>query len=1171
MKRFVYILSAVLAFAACAKEEIRHPSEAQAPATASVYEPVITVDQETNQVTFSIDAKGVIPIWLFYNSKTEDYTDRYARNGLQRIFTNAGDYKVRMQIMNAAGVTPDYVEKSFHIDNTLVNFDKYIKFIAGGAEGYRVWRIDNSAEGHMACGESISNAAGWWSAKADEKAEFGVYDNRVAFNTEGAYGFDPGESGTVYVNVGVTDAPYGEAGHDADYQVAVDPVEATYSFSVEGDNLLLNLPAGTPFPYIPNNDFIKDTKFYVQSMNASAMTLVWYTPTGNGGGPIAWQFILTSKAGAVKFTGFNYSADSNLWKPADEEDGISVSYYYAPGWSQIADPEMVHTGSEYAWNFPSATTDRWQAQVFMVPATNISLSADKNYDFSCILNLSCDATVKVKLHRFDENGSDADNAAAVVDADVPLKAGEETVFFLTDLAGVDAGNIRLVLDFGGCPDNTDASISHIVVKDHAIDDGTVLPDEEPEEPVTGPEEYDYNNAANMWKAADVEGGVTLGYYYAPGWAQIADPVLSHKGSEYSWTLPEATSDRWQAQVFMVPATAIALTEDKQYDFSCVLSSTETVKPKVKIHRFDENGSDADNAVVLLDTEITVEAGESVIVEGTALPGIAAGNIRIVLDFGGNPANSEVAVKNITLKDHAIDDGTHKGSEGGGEGGLIEGENLWASADITMAYWYSGADWSGALQPAETELLPGNGLRVVMPEGIGGSEWMGQNSFHAAGITASVDEVYDFWLTLEADEDMTVTVKLAWEGHDTTNEFFYDNNVKLTAGEPLKYVRASIETDQGKEERNTYDGIVLFVDSGRSPAGSELKLTDIHFQKHIGGAPVEPEQPEEDYTTNDPSIPNDYYDITGAGNLWRSATITNTYWYSAADWSGTLEPIVFKADDFGGIKVIVPEGIGGNEWQGQTIFHTDIPASADAAYDFCVTVKSDEDTDLTFKLAWEGNDNDHAMFYVNNAKVKAGITYTFKMKDLVPDVDYDKMVLFIDLGRSKVGSAISFTNFCIQKQKGAVEYGENLWDVSEMSTWFSPADWSGGLDPQAAYADGKLTLTVPEGVGGAEWQGQVKLTVNVPADPAKLYSFGCKFLADDNVTVTAKLADANNDAEHAFFYDNAVALTAGEALSYKRTEEVPDQAYSAIMLVLDFGRCPAGTEITVSDFVLRESL
>ena len=78
------------------------------------------------------------------------------------------------------------------------------------------------------------------------------------------------------------------------------------------------------------------------------------------------------------------------------------------------------------------------------------------------------------------------------------------------------------------------------------------------------------------------------------------------------------------------------------------------------------------------------------------------------------------------------------------------------------------------------------------------------------------------------------------------------------------------------------------------------------------------------------------------------------------------------------------------------------------------------------------------------------------------------------------------------QSGAISYGDNLWDGSaELETWFSPADWSGGLDPQAVYADGKLTLTVPEGVGGSEWQGQVKLHTDIAIDPAKKYAFRAK--------------------------------------------------------------------------------
>ena len=31
----------------------------------------------------------------------------------------------------------------------------------------------------------------------------------------------------------------------------------------------------------------------------------------------------------------------------------------------------------------------------------------------------------------------------------------------------------------------------------------------------------------------------------------------------------------------------------------------------------------------------------------------------------------------------------------------------------------------------------------------------------------------------------------------------------------------------------------------------------------------------------------WYDVEGATNLWRSATITPEYWYSAGDWSGGI--------------------------------------------------------------------------------------------------------------------------------------------------------------------------------------------------------------------------------------------------------------------------------------------
>lgn len=161
---------------------------------------------------------------------------------------------------------------------------------------------------------------------------------------------------------------------------------------------------------------------------------------------------------------------------------------------------------------------------------------------------------------------------------------------------------------------------------------------------------------------------------------------------------------------------------------------------------------------------------------------------------------------------------------------------------------------------------------------------------------------------------------------------------------------------------------------------------------------------------------DVFDVDGPGNFWKGASVSMTYWYSPSDWSGGLNPETETLEN-NGLKVVIPEGIGGNEWQGQTVFHTDIPMSASKTYDFCVTVEADQDIPaMTFKLAWEGNDNDHAAFYINDFAVEAGEPATFKMESVVPDVDYDKVVLFVDLGRCTAGTTVTLTKICLQEHK-----------------------------------------------------------------------------------------------------------------------------------------------------------
>ena len=231
---------------ACSPEQINHPSEAGIP-DATLTEPVIEVDQEINQVTFSLPAgtKALIPVWIFQD-KTGEWSQYSAQNGLKKIFTVAGDYTVRMQLLNSNGVSPNYVEKTFHIDNTLMNFDKYNTMLTGGSN--KEWRIDNSVAGHMGCGESGTTGTGYWSAAPDDKKDWGVYDNRMTFTLEGnVYDFNPGVAGTIYINTGITDEPYGSHRTDDgnDYLYPVEAQTSEWNWEVEGEDLYLVLPPKT--------------------------------------------------------------------------------------------------------------------------------------------------------------------------------------------------------------------------------------------------------------------------------------------------------------------------------------------------------------------------------------------------------------------------------------------------------------------------------------------------------------------------------------------------------------------------------------------------------------------------------------------------------------------------------------------------------------------------------------------------------------------------------------------------------------------------------------------------------------------------------------------------------------------------------------------------------------
>ena len=139
------------------------------------------------------------------------------------------------------------------------------------------------------------------------------------------------------------------------------------------------------------------------------------------------------------FGGFDPESNFNIWRTATISE---PTFWYAPGWSQIADPAYSLVNGTYTVTLPEATSETWQAQ--MPIKTNIATDAGKNYDFSVILTSTIDhPNVTVKLVDATED------KIYYFEGKTPLVANEPVCFWKSNMPGLDIANLNLVFDFGG--------------------------------------------------------------------------------------------------------------------------------------------------------------------------------------------------------------------------------------------------------------------------------------------------------------------------------------------------------------------------------------------------------------------------------------------------------------------------------------------------------------------------------------------------------------------------------------------------------------------------------------------------------------------------------------------------------------------------------------------------
>ena len=793
-KNILYsILSALcLLGASCSPDEFDGANPNGIPTMENV-DFQISVDQETNQmVAHYTPAPGTYPVWILDGAAYSTLNEVGYKND------EAGTHTIELRLGNRNGFSVTGIKKEYTFNETKIDYTADFRRITG-----KEWRIDNKEAAHMGCGEGGTDGSNWWAAAADEKKAFGVYDDRITFTADtrkgGTYTYNAGADGLTYVNKETQWANGAKEDLDVELgnQTSIWDFEELDWTDKEGKvskQRYIRLGEKTLFPYMSSNEQYENPLFRVEQLTASKMVLVYEKKDHS----IAWRFIFTSKEGEKEFAGFDANSDYNMWK------GItpSMEFWYAPGWTQIDDPGFVDAGNDYTIELPQATTDQWQAQVKF--HTDLSTSASSNYDFSAIFNSDKDlngATVKLVL--------DGDDGVFYFTDRIDLKAGEDYIFWKSNMPGIDMSKVMLVLDFGGCQENTVVNVSNIVLKDHANDDGTVLPEVDPVIPDEPVMDWDYDSSANLWKSVD-NGTLfdAFGYWFADnGWSALpTQPEATHQDDLYEITLPEGMGgSQWQGQFHI--DTKLTASAEKTYNF-CLVMEADQDCPGVTFKLTDEgdtnyfieerNDLKADEAFILKREGVTLKENKD------------ANAIRLFFDFGGSPAGTHVKISKIYFEEVLSLN-------------YNDADNLWKAVDDGSAfdsfgYWFADNSWT-ALPTQPVAYHEDNFYEITIPEGMGGSQWQGQ--FHIdTKLKASGDKQYHFQLMMEADQDCPgVTIKLT-DGGD--NNFFCEGRHDIAGDEPYIYTLKNATLKEGKDA----DVLRLFFDFGGSPADTHVRISKI---------------------------------------------------------------------------------------------------------------------------------------------------------------------------------------------------------------------------------------------------------------------------------------------------------------------------------------------------------
>ena len=834
MKRIFKYIAVALAtslLAAGCYPEILAPDQSKLP-EATALDVVIDVDQATNYVTFTVKDEGVVPMWIFGDDKVEDgkVSKRYSYtvNGLKLRVRDAGTHQVEVKAYNANGVSVGSKVVEYTLENTYRDpFDPtpYMKKLANR------WQWNFEKDGHFGCGSNTGVPTEWWSAKANEKADWFIYDDIMTFTADGKYSFDPGKDNKVYVNAGFT--ALGTSPDGADFNVEIPAYETTYKVENNWNDagieeIWLVLPAQKNLSYIPNQTIYDDPRFLVTELSSKEVKLAAQNAP-NGDGTISWFYNFVSAGASPMDLLAGTDGKGKAWVIDSAVKGHvgcgsnadNPSEWWAAGPDEKADfgmyDDVVTFFPDGKYKYETGADGKMYINKEVTKVGPGGAEADIDVEYPGIETTFTFDGEKIVLPE--------GTPMVYVSSDAIWDSPE---FFVTELTETTLK----VVTFKQTVGNPDGIAWQMIFKARDIKAPTGPTINGQELPATMSVKQNEVLAlgnitpADIWVDPDffavdgaglkflaVDGDYQFQYDKTAKWIKVVpmsgDAKATYENGKALWFIGDGggkptfeQSIGWNTGDAPLPMAKIG---ENKY--------------QITLHMKAEGGSVKIFGQADWGLEWKKENYGTVTDNGFFNVPNEDGNIHTI-------EGTEPGYYTFTVVDNegTLDLTVTKYRDPSDVTGL---PNMWDAAAMDVSFWFANDGWAQIADP-EYEAKD-KAHTIVVPEGIGASQWQGQMVFNHTGITLTTDKKYTFQCKFKSTEDHPhVTIKPCYQ-HPTekdgngnpadVNELFVKADFKLTADEECVFTAAGL---QGTD----IPDLKLVFDFGGAVAGSTITISDI---------------------------------------------------------------------------------------------------------------------------------------------------------------------------------------------------------------------------------------------------------------------------------------------------------------------------------------------------------